>query len=68
MPSDDQVRELADDQVRELVRMRDGRCTEWAQRLMRHSTPHLTAKHYQRAEGDEMRADVNRLRKPSSGE
>lgn len=39
-----------------------------AQRLMRHSTPHLTAKHYQRAEGDEMRADVNRLRKPSSGE
>ena len=34
-----------------------------AQKLMRHSTPHLTAKHYQRADEGEMRDDVNRLRK-----
>lgn len=32
-----------------------------AQRLMRHSTPLLTAKYYQRPDRDELAADVNRL-------
>ncbi|AWM35848.1 Tyrosine recombinase XerC [Gemmata obscuriglobus] len=34
-----------------------------AQKLMRHSTPDLTAKHYHRPESDELAADVAKLRR-----
>lgn len=43
--------------------MRAGVPQRMAQRIMRHSTPHLTAKYYQRTETEEMREAVNKLRK-----
>ena len=38
-----------------------------AQKLMRHSTPDLTAKHYTRPEASEMAADVAKLKRGSKG-